>query len=64
MSEQVDNLSSAIKITINGHTRGVKDWSNISGVSPNNIRARLRLGYSPEDAVFKKTHSKIRNNHI
>lgn len=39
-------------LTLNGHTRCIKEWSEILGILPDTIRARLNYGYSDEDALY------------
>ena len=52
-ADQMANTRNNIHITINGETRILVDWSRLSGVHPDTIRARLSRGWSAEQAVFR-----------
>jgi hypothetical protein len=54
-------------VTANGKTLQVSEWSVISGLSRATITARLRLGWTPEDAVslpvsLKNKYRKLRED--
>lgn len=48
------NRRNTLFIEIDGVRRPVTEWSEISGISDNVIRARLRLGWDSQRAVFEK----------
>jgi hypothetical protein len=49
--EQVENRSVAIKLTVKGETRSLKDWADMARVSYRTLYQRIRMGISPERAV-------------
>ena len=51
--EQMRNTRRVVTITVNGETRCVEAWGMVFGVSARTIRSRLRLGWTPEDAVTR-----------
>ncbi len=53
-SEQQSNTSRSHRITINGKTKSVIEWSKVYGIKPATIRQRIvEYGWSPELAVTK-----------
>lgn len=38
---------------VDGETHSLYEWSRISGIKVKTIRARLKSGWSVEDAIFK-----------
>lgn len=52
--EQMNNRQDSHKLTIDGETLTVAQWSRRTGVVPGTIHTRLKRGMSPEDAVSKK----------
>lgn len=57
--QQLRNTRVTHRLTVNGVTKSVHDWADESGVHPSTIKARLKVGKSPYDAVFGKS---LRNN--
>lgn len=47
-SQQQRNKSSTIFLTYNGVIKSVSDWADLTGISPNAIRLRIRNGWAPE----------------
>jgi hypothetical protein len=52
-TEQQNNRRSNRRITINGQTKTVYEWSLLSGVSARIIRSRLYSGKTPAQAIEK-----------
>jgi len=52
-TEQGRNQRTNRHITANGKRKLLCEWAVQSGIHPNTIRARLRLGWSPDNAVTK-----------
>lgn len=50
---QARNRRSNRKLTINGETRLLVEWSEISGAEPTTITRRLKLGWDNYSAVFQ-----------
>lgn len=66
-AEQNINKRNNHKITFNGETKTIKEWSNKTGISANNILCRIRSGWSLERALtepINKNYSrkKVENN--
>ncbi len=51
--EQGKNTRRTHKITHEGRTMGLSDWSKETGISSQTIARRLRDGWSPSDAITK-----------
>jgi hypothetical protein len=49
--EQMQNTRRNRYVTLNGETKTVMEWSRVTGVHFNTIRARLNRGLSPEEAL-------------
>lgn len=49
--EQADNNRNTHKITVDGETKTLREWSAMCGVSANSIRWRLAHGWNPKKAV-------------
>lgn len=49
--EQMRNISSNVKITVNGVTQVLADWSKQTGIHRDTIEARIKRGMSPEEAM-------------
>ena len=52
--QQQNNLKSNIKITIDGQTKGMKEWASIYGINQQTISERIKRGWSPIKAVITK----------
>ena len=50
---QANNMRTNVIITVDGVTKTRQEWSIISGISSENIRSRMRDGWSEKDAVFR-----------
>ncbi len=48
------NRRSSVVLTIQGSTRCVAEWSRVSGIPAAYISARLKLGWSAREAVWRK----------
>jgi len=51
MAEQMRNINCNVKITINGITKILADWSKETGIHRDTIEGRIRRGLSPEEAI-------------
>ena len=51
--EQANNTTANHRITIDGITHTMSEWSEISGIKISTIFARLKYGWNERDAVFK-----------
>jgi hypothetical protein len=51
--EQARNRRTNHRLTINGETLCISDWAIRAGLTSNSILARIRRGWSVEDAVFQ-----------
>lgn len=49
--EQANNTRANVRITVHGETRTLSEWARLGGFGESTVRARLRRGWSPEDAV-------------
>lgn len=67
MKEQLRNRSNNHKLTLNGETHCITEWSEILGIKVQTIHQRIRSGHNIEN-ILSKTNSlyrkRIRNNHI
>lgn len=54
--EQARNKRSNIRLTINGQTLCVAEWSRKLGIPDTRIRGRLRLGWSSEQALDARNY--------
>lgn len=52
IKEQNRNRTSNLRLTIDGVTKILIEWSEISGTNPQTIRKRLKNGWSDKEAVF------------
>lgn len=41
-------------VTVDGVTKTLQEWGEISGTNPLTIRRRIEYGWEPKDAVYKK----------
>lgn len=55
------NTRTSTMITIDGVTKHICDWSEISGIHPYTIKCRLQVGRTPKDAVFTPKHRRAPN---
>lgn len=51
--EQNNNMTSNVRLTHNGITRNLKEWSMITGISYPTLQGRIRRGWKTEDILFK-----------
>lgn len=51
--EQNRNTRANIYLTINGVTRLLVEWAELAGLKYQCVRSRLRMGWTPEDAIAK-----------
>jgi hypothetical protein len=59
-SQQIDNSTSPIRcrpVTFNGETRGLREWSRITGIPNNTLSTRLSRGL-PLEQVFARRESR------
>lgn len=52
-SEQQANTRWAVKLTVDGVTRSIYEWTRISGIPATAINSRARLGWPHREAVFR-----------
>lgn len=52
-SQQMNNTRRNVNVTIDGVTKTVQEWSEISPAHCNTIRHRLNIGWEPRRAVFE-----------
>lgn len=57
MKTQSNNKRNNHKITIDGETHTISEWSDISGIKYGTISERLRRGFSERDAVWKEVRN-------
>lgn len=50
-AEQNRNRSCCVEITHNGETRNITEWAAVSGLTPNALSMRLRLGWDFSRAI-------------
>lgn len=62
--EQARNRRSSARLTIDGQTRSLAEWAELSGVRASTIRERLKRGWSQKDSVWVPTSSRTRWNHL
>lgn len=55
---QANNKTSNHRVTIDGETHTLAEWSRISGIKSGTIRFRLNKGWNPKEAIFKPTSTK------
>lgn len=48
---QARNTSRSRRLTLNGETRTVSEWAQLTGIHKATIGARIRLGWSVEEAL-------------
>ena len=56
--EQIRNRRNTLRVTIDGVSKSIAEWSEISGVDLRAIKARLRRKWDPRRAVFTPTQPK------
>lgn len=59
-SEQGNNRRPCIYITIDGETKTLTEWCNITGVNRHAAYCRINRGWEPEKAVTEKTKPKYK----
>ena len=52
--EQANNKRSTLALTVNGETRTLKEWSEITGINYDTMVSRVKAGKSPEDVLSKE----------
>jgi hypothetical protein len=55
--EQGNNKRNNVRISANGKNQTVAQWSVELGLNASTIRRRLRIGWSPDRALFEALHS-------
>lgn len=50
-TEQQNNTSKNVRLTLNGETKTMTEWARVLGISPQTIRARNRKGWSDEKVL-------------
>ena len=63
--EQNNNMTSNVRLTHNGVTHNLTEWSKITEISYSTLQGRIRRGWKTEDILFKPinkrySHSKHR----
>ena len=56
---QIRNRRNTLRLTVDGVNRSIAEWSEISGVHVQAIKARLRRKWDPRRAVFSPTQPKL-----
>jgi hypothetical protein len=59
-SEQVNNRRNTVRLTVDGITRNVAEWSKISNIPPNLIRGRHSKGWSDKAAIYAPLNTVLR----
>jgi hypothetical protein len=59
---QANNRRSNVPITIDDVTKNLVAWSEESGVGPDQIQYRLKMGWDVHNAVFAKPYAQRNNN--
>lgn len=59
-SEQAKNKRTSTRITVNGVTRTITEWAEISGINRITLHHRLRSGMAPEIAISTPPRSEPR----
>ena len=54
MKTQAKNTRKVRLLTVNGVTKPLTLWAEEQGIQPSTIRGRLRIGWTPEEAVLTK----------
>lgn len=54
---QANNRKSNRRITYNGHTASIAEWSRITGISQSALRKRLEMGWSIGDVIENPVRS-------
>lgn len=54
--EQSNNMRKNLNITFNGKTLTVAEWSDLTGIKYDTLRARLRYGWPVERALTEEVH--------
>lgn len=52
-AKQARNKRNTLRLTINGISKPIADWADETGIDAGTIRARLRAGWSNEEATQK-----------
>lgn len=52
---QNNNMTTNVRLTYNGITHNLSEWSEITGISYPTIQGRVRRGWKTEDILFKPT---------
>lgn len=60
MKEQARNTRANKYVTINGETKCLAEWSELSGIKIHTIRRRIELGWAPEKLIIPV--QKLNNN--
>lgn len=58
------NSSANVRLTLNGDTATIAEWSERTGLDGRTIRARLRLGWTTERALVEPTKANGVRRHI
>lgn len=56
--EQQANTRRAVRLTVDGVTRSIYEWTRISGIPATAINGRARLGWPHKRAVFEPLHQR------
>lgn len=60
--EQNNNMTSNVRLTYNGVTHNLTEWSQITGIKYPTLQGRIRRGWKVEDVLFRPiSHDKYRN---
>lgn len=57
--QQAQNRKNATKLTINGETKTLSEWADEAGVKYHTFRKRLKLGWTPEEALAGKRAGRV-----
>jgi transposase-like protein len=51
-------MNAKVYLTLNGHTKHIREWERVLGISEQVISRRLQKGHSAEDALKPVGHIK------
>ena len=58
IQDQQRNRTSNHRLTFNGESKSIQEWSELTGISRTTINGRLRLGWNIEDVLTTPVHGR------